>query len=428
MVYSGLMEVENKPAWTDIKKEGFYPLLQENIGADVVIVGAGLAGVLTAYKLAKTGKQVIVLEKNKIGSGATEYTTAFLTQNLDTDLIELDKMFGPEKTLSIWNSHGAAINEIENIIKVENIDCDFKRVSNIVYANEDDGVLELEKNVDTASRLGIELSLHPLNDFKFKNFGYMEIPQQAKFHPLKFLFRLAQIAQNLGVKFYEDTEVEKIEHQGEEWCALTKEGFVAKCKDLILATYYPLQNPVQTLFKKGMYRSYVMEAKIHKWMIPENLYEDDANPYHYFRIDPLDEQHDRMIIGGEDHRKEIKIDPEKSFSALEDYLKSIVGQNYEITKKWTGPILEPSDGLALIGETSPHQYVATAFSGNGMTYSGISSILLTDLILGRQNSWVDIYDPKRIPSLYQLFLKGKDYLGEFFGGAGQNLFKSPKQA
>lgn len=417
--------MQEKPTWKNVERTSFHPALKENISADVVIVGAGLAGVLTAYKLAKEGKSVVVLEKKKIGSGATEYTTAFITQDIDTDLVELEKMFGSDQARMIWESHGAAISELEKTVIGEIIDCEFKRCSSHVYTMQADGIKGLEEEVETAKRLGFDVSLHTENKLQFNNFGYMETKNQAKFHPLKFLFRLSEIAHALGVKFYENTEVEEVKFKDSEWYAKTKDGFVATGFDVVLSTYYPLDNPVQTLFKKGMYVSYVFEVHIPKGAIPEGIYWDDDNPYHYFRIDALSETHDRMIIGGEDHRAEIKMNEQKSFNALEEHMREILGDiPYHITRKWTGPILEPSDGIALIGETYDRQYVATAFSGNGMTYSALSSMIVTDLILGRGNVWASLYDPKRIPSLYQLFKKGKDYVGEFLGGAGENIFKS----
>src|SRR6185436_4626270 len=110
------------------------------------------------------------------------------------------------------------------------------------------------------------------------------------------------------------------------------------------------------------------------------------------RIDPSADQ-DRMIIGGEDIKSIVKMDPEKNFAALEEYLSKILkGHNYEITKKWIGPILEPSDGLALIGRMSNHEFVASAFSGNGMTYSAISAMILKDLVLGYDNIYAKVFD------------------------------------
>jgi glycine/D-amino acid oxidase-like deaminating enzyme len=180
------------------------------------------------------------------------------------------------------------------------------------------------------------------------------------------------------------------------------------------------------LFKKGMYYSYVYELEIPKGAIGEGLYEDDHNPYHYFRIDQ-GENNDRMIIGGEDHRKEIPIDQNRNFNALEKYIQeTFPGLMYRIVKRWRGPILEPSDGLPLIGrydDKEPNRYVATAFSGNGMTYGTISGMLISDLILGKKNPWEDFYDPRRALPFKGIILKGRDYIEEFIKGVVKNIIE-----
>lgn len=189
----------------------------------------------------------------------------------------------------------------------------------------------------------------------------------------------------------------------------------------MIATYAPLTNE-GTRFKKGMYVSYVYELEIAKGLLGEGLYQDMHNPYHYFRIDNYT-NFDRMLVGGEDNREEIKVSSEKNFKALEEYIKTVLnGNDYKIKRKWYGPILEPVDGLALIGKIKPHTYVATGFSGTGMTYSAISSLIIRDLILADKNDYIHLYDPRRIPSLKQLFIKGADYTGEVFGGVVKNFF------
>ncbi len=97
--------------------------------------------------------------------------------------------------------------------------------------------------------------------------------------------------------------------------------------------------------------------------------------------------------------------------------------DYKIIKKWSGPILEPSDGLALIGEIEPKYYVATGFSGNGMTYSAIAAMMFKDLISRKKSKWTPIYDPKRPLLSKKTVYKAKDYLEEFAGGALKNLLK-----
>jgi glycine/D-amino acid oxidase-like deaminating enzyme len=423
MFYAKFMTVKEQPAWKNFSERQEFPTLKKDERADVLIVGGGLAGIITAYMLNKEGKDVAVLEKEKVGSGATEYTTAFITQDIDTDLVDLVKMYGEDRARMVWESHGKAIDLIEDIVKAEKIDCEFMRCPSFVYTISEDGIEGLEKEVETANKLGFGHVSLSRENFKFKNYGAMETKNQAKFHPLKFLYRLAEIVAERGVRVYEGSEAVSIEKHG-EWKVTDANGCSVIAHDLIVATYFPFNNPKPTYFKKGMYVSYAFEAKLPKGQITEGLFWDDDNPYNYFRIDSLGGQFDRMVIGGQDHRKEVKMDPEKNYKALEDYMKEVFASvDYEIIRKWDGPILEPSDGLALIGETYPQQYVATAFSGNGMTYSGVAGMLLTDLIMKKNNPWAKIYDPRRVPSLYQLLKKGKDYTGEFFGGAGANIFK-----
>jgi glycine/D-amino acid oxidase-like deaminating enzyme len=417
------MEAKDKPIWKEDIKPVPFPKLENNLSCDVVIVGAGLVGIMTAYMLRKAGRKVVVLEKKKIGSGATEYTTAFITQQIDTDLSELVSLFGEEKAKLVWQSGGEAIDLIERIVKEENIDCEFMRTGLVTYANAEKDVKDLREERDTQANYGYDVS-EVTQDLKlnFRNYGNYELRNQAKFHPLKFLSKLALICARMGVKIYEQSEVEKITHTDTIVTVETATNQI-DAKYAIVATYQPFNNRIRMFLKRGMYKSYVFGVRLPKNTIPEGLYQDMNNPYHYFRIDARDD-HDQMIIGGEDMKTIFKIDKARSFKALEEYLQEILpGVQYEITNRWEGPILEPSDGLPLIGETYDRELVASAFSGNGMTYSAIAAMVLSDKVLGFNNVYASVYDPKRIPNLKQLFVKGSDYIEEFFGGAAKNMFK-----
>lgn len=397
-----------------------YPRLTQDLHADVVIVGAGLAGIFNAYILAKAGLKVVVLEKNdKILQNATMRTTAFITKIIDTSFLELTQLFGTDQAKLIWESGQDAINFIADIIKKENIDCEFKFVPAYTYAKdkkEFEGLLQEHKAIQEA---GFEATLsEDGNKLDFRNSGFLQIPNQAQFHPLKFAQRLAELAESVGAKIFTNSEALTIDGQ----TVKTKTAQV-QAKDILISTYKPLIQE-GTHFKKGMYISYVYELEITHGYISEGMYFDMHNPYHYFRIDNYG-TFDRMIIGGEDHRREIKINPGKNFNALEKYIKTVLGSNtYKITRKWSGHILEPSDGLALIGEIRPHTFVATAFSGNGMTYSAISTMIISDLILNQKNVYAKVYTAKRNPTMKQLFIKGSDYIQMFFGGAVKNFFSS----
>lgn len=407
----------NKPSWK-VENSKHYPRLTRSIEADVVIVGAGISGIFSAYILSKSGFRVVVLEKNEnILQNATLYTTAFITKIIDTSFSELVSIFGKNKAKLVWQSGQDAIDLIARIAKEENIDCEFKYVDAFTYTKNIKQFKKLTEEYETIKKYGFEANIQDdPNKLNFKNSGFMKIKNQAKFHPIKFAEALINIAESHGAKIFTNSEVVSTDNL----VVKTKAGQV-ETKDILITTYSPITNE-GTLFRKAMYVSYVYELEIEKKLIPEGLYLDMDNPYHYFRIDSY-KNFDRMIVGGDDHRKDIKINPERNFNALLDYIKGTLGDKaYKITRRWDGQVLESIDGLALIGAIRPHTFVTTAFSGNGITYSAISATIIRDLILKNKNPYTDLYNLKRIPTLKQLIVKGIDYAGEFFGGALKNLF------
>lgn len=412
--------IQEKSSW-EIKNNKSYPKLTENIEADVVVVGAGIAGIFNAYILSKAGLKVVVLEKNEnILQNTTLLTTAFITKSIDTGFSELVNIFGKNKAELVWQSGQDAIDLIADIVKKEHIDCEFKFVSDYTYADNEKQFKQLTEEYNTVIKSGFEANIQKDGEkLHFENLGFIEFPNQAKFHPIKFAQALAAAAEAAGAKIFTNSEVAVIEGS----IVKTKKSQV-QAKDIVIATYSPFTNE-GTRFRKAMYVSYVYELEITKNLIPEGLHIDMSNPYHYFRIDRY-ETFDRMIVGGEDHRNDIKINPQRNFNALEKYIKKVLGNNtYKKTRRWHGQILESIDGLPLIGAIKPHTFVITAFSGNGMTYSAISSVIIRDLILHNKNPYINLYSLKRVPTLKQLMAKGFYFMEEFFGGAFKNLF-SPK--
>lgn len=399
-----------------------YPPLRNEMNVDVAIAGGGIAGLLSAYALAKAGKKVVVLEKDRILSKATGSTTAMITSSIDTDAPDLIDMFGKAEAKKILESHQEAIDFLQKVIKAEKIDCEFVRCANYLYANDRKEFKALEQEQAALKSLGMGGTLSQKTDLGFKNAGALMLKKQAKYHPLMFLTGLLPKLEELGVEIYEGTEVTSIDGDGP--VTVTAGGHTITTDWSITATYHPFDNPKEVLLKKGMYTTYMLELEVPKGKYKEGLYEDGENPYHYFRVDAGKgaKGKDRILIGGEDHRKEVPMHT-KSFKALEEYAQELFGKKYPVVRSWYGYIEEPSDGLALIGQYDPHRLLATAFSGNGMTYGAITAQLLHDIILGKANPYKDLYDPTRMPTMTQLWRKGRDYGEEFFRGAVANLFK-----
>jgi glycine/D-amino acid oxidase-like deaminating enzyme len=410
-----------KTPWK-IKDKKEYPKLEEDKEAEVLVIGGGLCGAWCAYLLAKEGKKVVLAEAKKVGGGATEYTTAFITADIDTSLANLVSMFGSRVAKLVWRSHSDALELISETVHKNKIRCEFSESPVRVYAESEEEFKELQKEQALAEKFGFDTVLRKRIDTGFKHRGVWEIKHQAKYHPLKFLFGLLKLAEKSGADIFEKTRIEKIEGRG-PFRAITEDNKVIKARSVIIATYEPIKN-TSTHLKKGMYVSYVLEALLPKGKVPEGMYLDLKDPYNYFRIDPHTSRLDRMIIGGADHRSEIKMSHSKNFKALEEYMRNLFPMTkIVVSKRWTGPILEPSDGLALIGAISPGQYAATAFSGNGMTYSAIAGSVIRDIILGKKNPYIELYNPKRPMKAKALLIKAKDYGNEFLGGAIKNIFK-----
>ena len=420
------MKKRSQTTWQNIQPE-IYPKFSGTDEADVVVIGAGIAGTTIAYFLAKAGKKVIVLDKGDIFRTVTSYTTAFLTRSLDSDLATLQKIFGKKSIQPILASHQSAIDEIEKIIRSEKIDCEFKRAPNYMVALTSSGMERFKKEAQISLENGFSVEIVDKRTFPFPNKGGVVVPDQALFHPLKYVSTLRDRAKNYGAKFFDNSKVQKID--GDTKVTVSLDKGVIYTKDVVVATYNPFSQPWWYVLKKGMYVSYIYEIAIPKGTMPYGMFEDDNNPYHYFRVEE-GKNEDRMIVGGEDHRREIPIDRKHSFNALKKFIeKKLKITNYRIIKEWAGPILEQTDGLAMIGregEKHPNRYYATGFSGNGMTYGTISGMLISDLILGKNNPWEKIYDPSRRIRLRAVILKGRDYVEEFVGGMVETLSANMK--
>jgi glycine/D-amino acid oxidase-like deaminating enzyme len=415
------METTWQKSW---QAEKIYPELAEDITADVAIVGGGIAGNTLAYLLARAGKKVAVLERSNMrDTSHTAYTTAMVMAQVDTNFKELTRIFGREKAIKVWLSGLEAIDAIEKTILEENIDCEWKRLPAFIYANDTKEFEGVEEEAELVRDAGFNITLHQNGKgIDIPNAGYYELPSQAIFHPLKYCEGLRKAAEKYGASFYENTEVTRIKENSP--AILYTKGGKVTADWVAIATYEPFNKPKELFAKKGLYLTYMYELSIPKDMIKEGLYVDGHNPYHYFRVDSEGTK-SRMIIGGADHRIEIKMDPEKNYSELLEYAEKILNTvEYRVETKWRGGILETLDGLPYIGSYSkkhPNIFVVTGFTGNGLTYSRTAANIIADKILGKENIYALVFDPKRRLSLTGIRLKGMDYILEFIHGALRNM-------
>jgi glycine/D-amino acid oxidase-like deaminating enzyme/nitrite reductase/ring-hydroxylating ferredoxin subunit len=372
--------------------------LQENLHVDVCVIGGGIAGLSTAYHLVKAGKSVAVLDDGPLASGMTRMTTGHLTSMLDDRYFELEKLHGEEAIRVAADSHGAAIERIDEIVRAEAIDCDFSRLDGYLFLAEGDKPATLDRELDAAHRAGLkDVKLLARAPFEWDTGACLQVPRQGQFHPLKYLMGLSKAIQREGGRLFCHSHADHVEggvpglvHVGDH---------VVTGDAIVVATNVPVNNLLAIHTKQAPYMTYVIGARVPRGSVPKVLAWDTGDPYHYIRIQPMGEA-DLLIVGGEDHKSGQAHDSPQRYRRLEAWARSRFPMMRELEFMWGGQVMEPLDYLAFIGRNPmDHEniFVATGDSGMGLTHGTIAGMLLCDLIVGRRNPWEKLYSPSRVP-------------------------------
>ncbi len=388
-------------SWTDTARIPRFSPLTSDENTQVCVIGAGIAGLTSAYLLAKAGKKVIVLESSTIGSGETGRTTAHLSNAFDDRYYRMERTHGPERTRLLAQSHTKAIEAIAYIVEAEGIQCDFKYVDGFLFMPPGGDTETLDRELAAAHRAGladVQYVTHaPLPGVDTGK--ALLFPRQAIFHPMKYLAGLAQAITKHGGVIYTDTHVMSISDAPVK-SVKTKQGKTVYADNVIVATNAPIHTLFAIHTKQAPYRTFVIALRVPKQGIPNALFWDDEEPYHYVRIQKLPASlgHDLLLVGGEDHKTGQKDDADERFARLASWARERFPRATKIEYAWSGQVLEPVDGVAYIGKTPGEEgvYMVSGDSGNGMTHGTIAGMLLTDMISGKENPWVALYDPARV--------------------------------
>jgi glycine/D-amino acid oxidase-like deaminating enzyme/nitrite reductase/ring-hydroxylating ferredoxin subunit len=398
------MSIAMTSPWRETSKSPSYLPLQEEVHADVCVVGAGIAGLSTAYFLTRAGQKVVVLDDGPVAGGQTEMTTAHLSNAIDERYVRLEKLHGPEGARLAAEAHTRAIDAIESIVREHSISCEFERLDGYLFTPTNEPVAWLKDECDAALRTGaVDVALverAPLSTF---NTGTcLRFARQGQFHPLKYITGLAKAIVAGGGQIYTNTHATSVE--GGRPARIAAESGSVISNAVVVATHSPVNDRFSLHTKQRAYMSYVVAAAVPKASVERALYWDTLDPYHYVRLRSVHkrtagESYDLLIVGGEDHETGQADDGLERFRRLEQWARERFPSMREVEYRWSGQVFDTIDGLAYIGRNpsdADNVYVATGFCGQGMTHGTIAGMLISDLILGRENPWTKVFEPSRL--------------------------------
>ncbi len=367
-----------------------FPILQGEASADVVIIGGGIAGVMTAFYLVNKGIKTILLEKNHIATGDTGATTGFITRVPDTEMHQLEKKYGQLFLKNIFTATQETQEALFKLIKEKNIACEFQECDAFFGSYEaNDPLLKKEWESVKKCDANAQWITSKKKDFPFKE--AIQFKKEGRIHPRKFIFGILNEVKGKNFQVFEESEVINVSIQ-EKIKIETKTGTITT-KKVVIAMGNPksLFPEFNSLLTTKL--TYVIAARYKKDPLEDALFWDTYDPYFYYR--KSDEK--TIILGGADIEVD-KHETQQPYLILEQFLKKKFSGEYEITHSWSGSIFWTKDGLPYIVEHPAYKervYIATGFCGNGLVFGTLAAQIIGDRITGEKNKNASLFSFER---------------------------------
>ena len=372
--------MKNISIWKDTVKAKDFPKLNQDKSADVLIIGGGITGLSTLYHLKDSNLKVILAEQNKIGMSVTGSSTGKLNY-LQNDLIDkICSSFDQSVASKYLMSQIEAIKMIKDIISFENIECDLEKVDSYLYTNKDNEIKKIKKLENLLKDNGISVYRGVNEIVKSKYMIY--VSDTYMFHPIMFVYGLSK---KIEFPIYENTSIKKIEKCDDGYLCYTDE-FKIRAKKVVIASHYPYFNlPFLFPIKGSLEKSYLSASK--KNMDPFSLI-SYSTPFISIRT-----YKDYLIYLSNSHAVNTDTNDGKNFKELS---KKIGDLNLSADYLWSNIDIITNDGLPYVGEIKENLFIGTGFNTWGLTNGVLAGKILSDIIIGNDNEYARIFDPKRM--------------------------------
>ncbi|MFJ4205080.1 FAD-dependent oxidoreductase [Streptomyces sviceus] len=405
--------------WLETAPGGPRPPLTEDLDVDVAVIGAGIAGLSTAWELTRAGRRVAVLEAGQVAAGVTGHTTAKLTALHTLVYDKLRRTRGPEGARLYARSQSEAIERAAEIAEELGVDCDWEQRSAYTYVHDESRVEELRAEAAAAREAGLPASFVTETGLPFPVAGAVRVTGQAQFHPRKYLLALAEDLVANGAAVHEHTAVLGLD-EGEPCRLSTETRATVTARDVVVATHYPIFDRALLFTRLSPRRELVVAGTIERERDPDGMYITQDEGTRSVRTAPWDADRRLLIVTGE-HFTPGTGDTRARF----DRLSAWATQHFpgvELSHAWATQDNDPTDTVPLVGPLHPgarHTYVATGFGGWGMSGGIMAGRLLAAQITGKECAWSELYDPRRLRSTVReapSFLKTQAQVARHFVG------------
>ncbi|WP_409492309.1 FAD-dependent oxidoreductase [Amycolatopsis sp. cmx-11-12] len=360
---------------------------------DVAVLGGGIAGLTTAYRLAKAGRSVLVLEAGRLAAGVSGHTTAKISTQHGMKYASLAKAKGADAAAMYAYTQAAALDWIAAATAELGIECGFTRADSFVYTTRPETVESLEREAEAAAEAGLPATFVTGVDLDVAAVGAVKFAAQAHFHPRRWLLGLADEIERAGGTIVEGVRAEGVDELGGT-TVRTSSGDV-RAGEVVVATHYPMLDRGLFFARLDPVRDLVVAGPVEGDRLPDGMFLD-ADTHHSVR-GYLNDGVTYAIAGGEHYRVGDSVDVESRYERLATWASEHTGMP-RVTHRWSAHDVSTLDSVPYVGRYHPasrHLWVATGFGQWGMTGGTAAGLLLADLLTGRDNAAASLYDPNR---------------------------------
>ncbi|WP_255307943.1 FAD-dependent oxidoreductase [Streptomyces marincola] len=379
--------------WMETAPAAPRPRLDADTSTDVAVVGAGIAGLATAWELARAGREVVVLEADRVAAGVSGHTTAKLSALHTLVYDRLRRTRGPEGAMLYAQSQQDAVEHVADVAAELGADCELEGRPAFTWADDPKGVDALRAEALAAEEAGLDASFVTTTGLPFPVAGAVRVEGQAQFHPRRYLLALAADLAARGGRVFEHTRVTDLD-EGDTCRLTTEHGAVVTARHVVVATHYPVFDRALAFARLAVHRELVVAGPVRAADDPGGMFITPEGSRRSVRTAPLPDGRRLLIVTGESHTPGTG-DAPAAYERLESWTRERF-PGVEITHRWAAQDTDPPDLVPLVGHLRPgtrNVWVATGFGGWGMSGGVMAGRLLAARITGGELPWQDLYAP-----------------------------------